>query len=112
MSAILAYGFAVYGCFHPFATEERYQQARDGKEYPQQKIKQPAEEKPVEHAVMFILRDGYRLYIYVLAFTFRTNHVLYNSLYSDSVVIHSIALFSYDLPQLNMDARSNPLTRS
>jgi len=61
--------------FHLFMSKKSHQQARDGVKNPKQKIEQPAEQKPVEHAVVFIFYDGYRLDVDVGAPTFRTCHV-------------------------------------
>jgi hypothetical protein len=61
--------------FHLFTTEQGDQQARDGEEYPQEQIKQPAEQEPIEHAMMLVLYDGNRLNVDVGAAAFRTDHL-------------------------------------
>jgi hypothetical protein len=78
MPAVLANSFAMYFGFYPPTAKERYQQARDGEEYPQQQINQPAEQKPVKHAVVLVLHDGYRLNIHVMAAAFVTGHIGYS----------------------------------
>lgn len=59
--AVLAHGLAVHGSLYPLTAKEGDQQARDGEENPQQQIDKPAEEKPVENAVMLVFHNGYRL---------------------------------------------------